>query len=526
MDHYHEVLARKYRPRTFADLVGQETIVRTLTHALTNQRLHHAYLFTGTRGVGKTTLGRIIAKCFNCEQGITATPCGQCSVCQAIDAGNFVDLIEVDAASRTKVEDTRDLLDNVQYAPSQGRFKIYLIDEVHMLSGHSFNALLKTLEEPPAHAKFLFATTDPDRLPETVLSRCLQFHLKNISTQVIAPYLAHILEKEKINYEQAALDRIAHAAAGSMRDALSLLDQAIAYGQGQLAENDVKTMLGSIEHDDLIVFLDAIAQQDAAALQQALEHLAQYHCDYHQTAHVLLSLLHHLALLQLFPKMQADFFTQHAAKLTQLAQQFSPEEVQLLYQISLMGRRDLSLAPSAKQGFEMLIIRLFTFKPALLEVPSAPAASIPTTTPPTTKSTPVAIAASKTTATVKTTRPASDWDTIVTQLKLTGMAQLLAQHCSLNKLEGNVIELLLSPQQQPLLNPGSQERLNHALNTYFGKSLKLNIKLGEKNLPTPAEKKTQAVKAKQQAHMDKITQDENVQALLAAFDGQIQIEDA
>ncbi|MBI5447843.1 MAG: DNA polymerase III subunit gamma/tau, partial [Gammaproteobacteria bacterium] len=292
----YQVLARKWRPKTFADLIGQDIVVRTLTHALTHQRLHHAYLFTGTRGVGKTTLGRLIAKCMNCEQGISPTPCGQCSICLAIDAGHFVDLIEVDAASRTKVEDTRDLLDNVQYAPAQGRFKIYLIDEVHMLSGHSFNALLKTLEEPPSHVKFLFATTDPDRLPDTVLSRCIQFHLKNMAPDIIAPYLAHILQEEKINFEQTALDRIAYAAEGSMRDALSLLDQAIAFGQGALLEADVKTMLGSLEHDDLMILLEAIAQQDAAQLAQALQQLSLYHCDYAQAAQTLLSLLHHLAL--------------------------------------------------------------------------------------------------------------------------------------------------------------------------------------------------------------------------------------
>ncbi len=508
----YQVLARKWRPRAFADLVGQDTVVRTLTHALTHQRLHHAYLFTGTRGVGKTTLGRLIAKCMNCEQGITATPCGQCSICLAIDQGNFVDLIEVDAASRTKVEDTRDLLDNVQYAPTQGRFKIYLIDEIHMLSGHSFNALLKTLEEPPPHVKFIFATTDPEKLPDTVRSRCLQFHLKNMEAPVIADYLAVILNKENIPYEAAALPRLAHAAAGSMRDALSLTDQAIAFGQGQLSEQDVKTMLGSIEHDDLIVFLHAISQQDVNSLQTALAQLAQHHCDYYRVCDALLALLHHLAIIQLCPSMPAAFFTQHADTLTQLAQQFSAEEVQLLYQIALLGRRDLPLAPTPKSGFEMLILRLYTFKPALFEnqtVAAAPA---------------VMTVATPTQAPTQLPTTPSTWDTLITQLKLTGMAQLLAQHCVLHKQEAQHIELQLSAQQQPLLNPGTQARLAQALTTHFGRPIKLTIQLGTKILPTPAGKKIQATQAKQHALLERAQKDETVQTLLNTFDGQLEAE--
>lgn len=530
----YQVLARKWRPRAFSDLAGQDTVVRTLTHALTHQRLHHAYLFTGTRGVGKTTLGRLIAKCMNCEQGISPTPCNQCTICKEIDAGNFVDLIEVDAASRTKVEDTRELLDNVQYTPSYGRFKIYLIDEVHMLSGHSFNALLKTLEEPPAHVKFIFATTDPERLPETVLSRCLQFHLRNISTDVIAAYLEKVLTAENITYESAALARLAFAADGSMRDALSLLDQAIAYGQGKLSEADIKAMLGSIEHDDLIHFLDAIAQQDTNALHAALQQLALYHCDYHQATHALLGLLHYLALLQIMPTMRAEFYTQHAEKLAQLAKQFSPEEVQLLYQIALMGRRDLPLAPTAKSGFEMLVIRLFTFKPAHQESNSTEKKVIkdlrtPQTVPTAAPVTRTVAPAPPPTRTTPAAKPApaafdasSPWDVLVTQLKLTGMSQLLAQHCSLEKMENHQIDLFISSQQQPLLNPGTQERLANALAAHFGKPIKLNIKISDKNLPTPAGKKDQAEKAKQQVLIDAVTKDENVQALLSAFNGQIQ----
>lgn len=339
-------------------MVGQEHILRMLTNALEQQRLHHAYLFTGTRGVGKTTLARILAKCLNCETGITSTPCGTCGTCRSIDAGQFLDLYEVDAASRTKVEDTRELLDNVLYAPTQGRYKIYLIDEVHMLSNHSFNALLKTLEEPPEHVKFLLATTDPKRLPITILSRCLQFHLKRITPEQIAAHLHHLCEQENIPAEKAGLEKLAHAADGSMRDALSLLDQAIAYGQGSVKKVDVYAMLGSMADDALLPLLEALATQDGKQLFDALAIFADSAPDFHQVLEELINLLHQIAIKQILPDHHA-----HDAELAHLSQLFTPEDVQLYYQIALLGRRDLALSPSPLQGFEMTLLRMLAFKP-------------------------------------------------------------------------------------------------------------------------------------------------------------------
>ena len=344
----YQVLARKWRPRTFQNMVGQEHILRMLTNALEQNRIHHAYLFTGTRGVGKTTLARILAKCLNCASGVTSTPCGQCHNCQAIDTGQFLDLYEVDAASRTKVEDTRELLDNVLYPPNQGRYKIYLIDEVHMLSNHSFNALLKTLEEPPEYVKFLLATTDPKRLPITILSRCLQFHLKRIVPEQIANHLQYICEQETITHEAPALEKLAKAADGSMRDALSLLDQAIAYGHGEVNKNDVNAMLGSMAQDDLLPLLEALSLQDGKQLFDVMHHFAERAPDFHQVLEECISLFHKIAITQIVPNAVPVEDT-----ITHLANCFTPEEVQLYYQIALLGRRDLSLTPSPQQGFEM-----------------------------------------------------------------------------------------------------------------------------------------------------------------------------
>jgi DNA polymerase-3 subunit gamma/tau len=300
----YQVLARKWRPRNFQELIGQEHVLKPLVNALTQQRLHHAYLFTGTRGVGKTTLGRILARCLNCETGITAEPCGTCSACEDINQGRFVDLIEVDAASRTKVEDTRELLDNVQYAPTRGRFKIYLIDEVHMLSNHSFNALLKTLEEPPPHIKFLLATTDPQRLPATILSRCLQFHLKNLAPEVIAQHLQTIATKENIVAEPSALIALAKAANGSVRDSLSLLDQAIAYCQAQLTLPAVQAMLGTIDQQFLVSLLAGLAQKDGQAILAIITQMAELNTDFSGALEALLSLIHQLAVYQVVPDFQ------------------------------------------------------------------------------------------------------------------------------------------------------------------------------------------------------------------------------
>jgi len=354
----YQVLARKWRPQNFKEMVGQEHVLRALINALDNDRLHHAYLFTGTRGVGKTTIARILAKCLNCETGVTSEPCGKCNSCKEIVAGNFVDLIEVDAASRTKVEDTRELLDNVQYAPTRGRYKVYLIDEVHMLTGHSFNALLKTLEEPPPHVKFLFATTDPQKLPVTILSRCLQFNLKRMPVDLIEGHLHTILKDEKFPYEEKSLRLISRAADGSMRDALSLLDQSIAFGGDALKEADVRDMLGSISHEPLLDLLQSISQGDGKRLLQQVEDLSGVTPDFEAATDALIALLHQLAVQQVVPNAQQD-----DDSITAFSGQISKEDVQLYYQIALHGRRDLALSPDPRSGFEMLLLRMLSFRP-------------------------------------------------------------------------------------------------------------------------------------------------------------------
>ncbi|MEE2893838.1 MAG: DNA polymerase III subunit gamma/tau [Pseudomonadota bacterium] len=356
----YEVLARKWRPDRFATMVGQEHVLRALVHALEADRLHHAYLFTGTRGVGKTTVARILARCLNCEQGVGPEPCGVCPSCVEIAEGRFVDLIEVDAASRTKVEDTRELLDNVQYAPTRGRYKVYLIDEVHMLSTSSFNALLKTLEEPPPHVKFLLATTDPKKLPVTVLSRCLQFHLKNMTPERIVGHLQHVLGEEAVEFEDAALSALARAADGSMRDALSLTDQAVAHGGGKLVADDVARMLGTIDQGALERILDALAHSDGQALVACCDDLAIHAADFANVLKELMSALHQVALAQALPNGP------HAQDLrfTRAAQKLSPEDVQLCYQIALTGLRDLPWSPDPRSGFEMTLLRMLAFKPA------------------------------------------------------------------------------------------------------------------------------------------------------------------
>jgi DNA polymerase III subunit gamma/tau len=371
----YQVLARKWRPQNFTELVGQEHVRQALTNALQANRLHHAYLFTGTRGVGKTTIARILAKSLNCEQGISAQPCGTCNACREISEGCFVDLIEVDAASKTKVEDTRDLLDNVQFAPTIGRFKVYLIDEVHMLSNHSFNALLKTLEEPPDHVKFLLATTDPQRLPVTILSRCLQFHLKRVEPEAIQQQLEHILTAENIEFENAALPPIAHAADGSLRDALSLLDQAIAYGAGQVREGEVRSMLGNIDRQGVLTLIKALLARDFDAMLAESKRLHQFSLDYKLVLGELISSLHQLALLQVAPDsfdnndpFRHDWF--------EVSQAIAAEDLQVYYQIALQGQRDLPYCPDPKIGFEMTLLRLLHFRPFDTSVAqSSPAAS-------------------------------------------------------------------------------------------------------------------------------------------------------
>jgi DNA polymerase-3 subunit gamma/tau len=358
----YQVLARKWRPRTFEDMVGQEHVLQALIHALESQRLHHAYLFTGTRGVGKTTIGRLLARCLNCETGVTPNPCGECSSCQEIQEGRFVDLIEIDAASRTGVDDMRELTDNVQYAPTRGRYKVYLIDEVHMLTNQSFNAFLKTLEEPPEHVKFLLATTDPQKLPVTVLSRCLQFNLKRMTPEHIAGHLRHVLGAEEIPFEEPALWLLARAADGSMRDALSLTDQAIAFGNQKLSASDVSNMLGTIDQRDIERIVNALVEGDGPALLAEISRISDFAPDYSVILADLLSLFHRVTMEQVVPG-SADNALGDAEQVQALARKLSAEDAQLFYQSALIGRKDLTITPDARMGFEMTLLRMLAFRP-------------------------------------------------------------------------------------------------------------------------------------------------------------------
>lgn len=358
----YQVLALKWRPRLFREMVGQEHVLKALINALEHNRLHHAYLFTGTRGVGKTTVARILAKCLNCDVGVSSEPCNECISCNEINEGRFVDMIEVDAASRTKVEDTRELLENVQYLPTRGRYKVYIIDEVHMLSNSSFNALLKTLEEPPPHVKFLLATTDPQKLPATVLSRCLQFNLKNMSAQHIIDRLKYILAEEKVPFEEAGLWQLGRAADGSMRDALSLADQAIAYGGGKITDVDIRSMLGTIDRSLLTEVLEGLVEEDGQAILGAIARLAEYSPDYTDALEAFINVLHRIAIAQILPE-SIDNYLGDRQQIHTFAKQITAEDIQLYYQIAIMGRRDLSLAPDPRSGFEMIVLRMLAFKP-------------------------------------------------------------------------------------------------------------------------------------------------------------------
>ena len=365
------VLARKWRPKRFPEMVGQEHVLRALSNALDSGKVHHAFLFTGTRGVGKTTVARILAKSLNCEtNGVSSNPCGVCAACMEIDEGRFVDLIEVDAASRTKVDDTRDMLDNVQYAPTRGRYKVYLIDEVHMLSNHSFNALLKTLEEPPPHVKFLLATTDPQKLPVTVLSRCLQFSLKRLPAALIGERLKFIAAAENLPFEPAAIALLSRAAEGSMRDALSLMDQLIAFGGGAITEANARSMLGTIDRGHVGRLVEALSRGDGAALLAEVRELDRDAPDYDRALVDLATLLQRIAIVQIVPDAAPQDEEFDAALLTQLAQAISPEDAQLYYQIALAGRRDLNMAPEPRIGFEMTLLRMLAFRPDAAAQPS------------------------------------------------------------------------------------------------------------------------------------------------------------
>jgi len=516
----YQVLARKWRPSNFTQLVGQEHVSQSLIHALQNDRLHHAYLFTGTRGVGKTTVARILAKAINCENLQAFNPCGVCQVCRDFDQGRFMDLIEVDAASRTKVEDTRDLLDNVQYAPNQGRYKVYLIDEVHMLSGHSFNALLKTLEEPPPHVKFLLATTDPHKIPVTVLSRCLQYNLKRLLPEQIDKQMQFILGQENIEFDAVALKLLARAADGSLRDALSLLDQAIVFGNGAVSLAAVTGMLGTVAQQPIDNILQALAAGDVRVLMAKIAEIAELTPDFADILQQILQVLHRVAIAQQLPEFIDHEFDQ--GLIENLAQVLLPEDVQLFYQIGLLGLRDLDLAPAPRSGFEMVMLRMLTFRLQISEplLPIAGAIEKPIAAKSASAvSTPVAMGIINKPPANQTQKP-DKWTDIIVALNLSGRARELANNCVLDGLDENICRLFLDPGFQ-LVGNKAEEKLREALQNFYGKPLKLIISRQVGAQMTPAVEMQKAREDKQQAAVESINNDKNVQVLKDVFGARI-----
>ena len=480
----YQVLARKWRPRCFQEIVGQTPIVQALSNALDQKYLHHAYLFTGTRGVGKTTISRILAKSLNCEKGISASPCSDCENCCEIDAGRFPDFFEIDAASHTKVENIRELLDNIPYSPNKGRFKIYLIDEVHMLSGHSFNALLKTLEEPPSHAKFILATTSHHKLPITVLSRCLQFHLTHLLPSQIIAHCQYLLTEERIEFETAALDLIAQAANGSIRDALSLLDQSIAYGNGTVVAANIKIMLGIIEPMILFNILEALSIKAGNQLLKCVAQLAKQGVDFSNALASLLSLLHQITIIQTVPDTPIE---NNSEQLRQLATRLSHEDVQLFYQIGLIGQRDLPYSPTLQIGFEMTLLRMLAFYPDT--------------------------AADKVIFKTDQKKLITVWTQLLPQLNLTGTTLTMAQQCSLKKITENQLHLILNPKQKPLLKQKHLEQIGQALSKYLKREITVKIDISnEQNKPSlPINKESKK----------SIMNDQQVQQIIKTFDAEL-----
>ena len=574
----YQVLARKWRPRSFAEMAGQEHVLQALINALDNDRLHHAYLFTGTRGVGKTTIGRILSKCLNCETGISSVPCGECPSCTEIAEGRFIDLIEVDAASRTGVDDMRDLLDNVQYAPSRGRFKIYLIDEVHMLSKSSFAALLKTLEEPPPHVKFLFATTDPQKLPITVLSRCLQFNLKNLSPERITEHLQFVLGEEAVPFEEAALWSLARAADGSMRDALSLTDQAIGHGGGQVNEADVSSMLGTIERSYVVDICTALTGGTGTDVLAAISRMAEQAPDYDQALSDVLSIWHQVAILQTVPEA-LDKGVGNYSELLNLAAVASKEDVQLFYQICLLGRKDLHLAPDLKSGFEMVMLRALAFRPdanppireaspvpAPQEAESqakkpevaAPEAQPPAAAPTAAEPAPVSQPAPQSLA--EPTQPQQSnaaveldappwqepsaspnkepeppaaqkialqdftpdkWIEIRKQLTIGASLGEIASHCLYQGRSGSQLQFLIDNNQTSLYDTAHQQTLGEALSDYFAEPLSVEITFGvaEQETPRAADNREKAERLVEA--VDTLNADPSVIKFKQLFDGHL-----
>ncbi|MEY2666122.1 MAG: hypothetical protein RLZZ384_293 [Pseudomonadota bacterium] len=529
----YQVLARKWRPHNFNEVVGQTHVITSLTNALKHQRLHQAYLFTGTRGVGKTTLARILAKAINCENLQHFNPCGQCDICLAVDEGRFLDLIEVDAASRTRVEDTRDLLDNAQYAPNQGRYKVYLIDEVHMLSGHSFNALLKTLEEPPPHVKFLLATTDPHKIPVTVLSRCLQFNLKRLLPSEIFTQMGFILTQEKIDFEADALKLLSRAADGSMRDGLSLLDQAIVYGNGRVSNDDVHAMLGSIAKQPVEAILHALAQANAPAILDHIDELSQFSPDFMDLLQQLVQFLHRIALVQHVPTVLTHDLDIDVV--AELAKRLSPEDVQLYYQIGLLGQKELELAPDPRSGFEMVMLRMLTFRPVKVDIRAempvnanahtiAPATIQQSPPPATIQQQPPSVTPQLITPQEAATPPLAlnlqNWESMVANLK-SGMTKQFASRCVLEYLDETQCRLSLDPEFDSLLDDDSLEKLEKALRDLLAKPIKLSIEVKTLGEHTPAQLIVQAQENRQQEAVQAIYEDSTIVYFQDNFDAHV-----
>lgn len=565
----YQVLARKWRPNTFSEMVGQEHVLQALINALDNDRLHHAYLFTGTRGVGKTTIARILAKCLNCEEGVSSKPCGVCSSCQEIASGRFIDLMEVDAASRTGVDDMRDLLDNVQYAPARGRYKVYLIDEVHMLSKQSFAALLKTLEEPPEHVKFLFATTDPQKLPITVLSRCLQFNLKNLSTDKISQHLNYVLNEEKLPSEELGTLALARAADGSMRDALSLTDQAIGHGGGKITESDVNAMLGTIDRSFAIGICNALIAGDGTQLLAEVSKMAELSPDYIMVLADLLSIWHQVAIMQTVPE-SIDKTLSHYADICEIANSVSREDIQLYYQICLLGRKDLDLAPDLKSGFEMVLLRALAFRPgsasgskksapikantgaeSSLKKPKAEVSPVPQAQQ---KITPkVELVENHKPAVIQQVEPEitpvkeqaaveqniadlpietnnnitlnqlapNNWLEVHSQLNLGASLGEIASHCLLSERRENQLFFIIDQEQTSLYDAAHQQSLAEALSDYFGVQVSVEISFGKTQKETPRAANIRAKEERLAAAIEVLNQDPDLQEFKQKFDANL-----
>jgi len=516
-------LARKWRPKNFADTVGQEHVLKALSNALETERLHHAYLFAGTRGVGKTTIARILAKSLNCDTGITAEPCGECSACREIDEGRFVDLIEVDAASKTKVDDTRDLLDNVQYAPARGRFKVYLIDEVHMLSKSSFNALLKTLEEPPPHVKFLLATTDPQKLPVTVLSRCLQFNLKRLTPSLIRERLELICKEESVKFEDESLAMISRAADGSLRDALSLLDQAIAFCGGDVGELAVASMLGTIDRQHVSKIVSLLADADAPGLIATIAEVDEQFPDYAQLLDDLARMLQRLAVYQSVGVVDQEDDID-VGEIADLADKISGEDVQLFYQIALLGRRDLHLAPDPRSGVEMTLLRMLAFQPGGVAGQAGSADRNVSNTP-----LPAPVRPAKKAAAIEQLPESVQqnlwhepvWAELINELELSGLNKQLARNCAFLRRENNTIYLSLDNRSESYLTRSRQSALAASLSAHYGEELKVDIAIGAAEAETPTQLEARHESEELEAARVGLEADPNVKALKDMFGAEL-----